>query len=150
MNFKKDIRRAETQVKRYARKVYPSERDYIKFVQGKLKPNEYVCSGMGSLSISRVNLTLLDEEQKDVETKFAQWLNDFEWDNDKHFPHTLPYMFNSKRIITNDIEKKIRLIHEEFKEENPQLRKQMPSLNFAFMQYLFNGKLSKEIYSNIK
>lgn len=149
LSFKSEIKSANSKMKRYAQQVYPSEQEYIKWVQSRLRSDEYVCSGMGSLSISKVVLPLKDEEQKEVETKFAKWLHEFEWDNEKSFPHTLPYMFNKKRIITDKIEKQIKEVREKFKTDNNLSRNEMPSMNYAYMQYLFNGTLSSLIYSHL-
>ena len=152
MNFQNEITKANNAIKRFAKKTYPTEKAYIKFVQSRLKDNWYVCSGMGSTFIQKVDLNNLTAEHTDIENTFAKWLDNFENDANKHFPHMLPYMCSNKRIITYKIRKQIDAIYEGVTKEYNKpsyywLVKEgiIYDKNYAYMQYLFNGKVSKEL-----
>jgi hypothetical protein len=151
MNFINEIKKGETQIKRLTKKIFPTQKEYIKFVQTRLKDNQYICSAMGSLTIYSVDMENFIK-QKNINSNFAKWLESFEWCSNKLYPHDLPYMFNKKRILTKKIEADIDSIYDELaKEYNVPsyyyLVKQniVINKNTAYMNYLFNGVVSKNI-----
>lgn len=122
----------------------PANIELLKSVQSRLKDNQYICSGMGSTSIYEINENYEDKEE--IENSFSQELNSIIWEQGSWFD--LPYKFNNKRILTDDIQKAINNYFTEYGCLNSFRLKEFPELinyHVTHIRFIFTGICEPDI-----
>lgn len=78
---------------------------FTKLAQSAIPANMYLCSGMGSISLTDMRAS--DRYIDETAYPFINNLHDFVWGDEMNANFELPYKMSSKHILTKEVEDKI-------------------------------------------